>query len=132
MNYELAKKLKDAGFSQDGDPDEPRPTIASPNRNADGLFNYSYLPHLSELIEACGKETLVLWFFQGTWFCGLRKIIMTDGAFLTDTHSFDIDYADYKMGDTPEEAAASLYIALNSGKMKECKEKSIGTGRETK
>lgn len=54
MKYELAKKLKEAGFPQ-----------KSPNREKDEWLYYE--PTLSELIEACGVEFNSLVKFGSYW-----------------------------------------------------------------
>lgn len=111
MNYELAKKLKDAGFPQTGisgvmignDGAEyiwgaPFPTIINPY----------YIPTLSELIEACGDE-----------FCELNK------AKGTTKHWFSFAWSKWEDGNfkgekigshgtSPEEAVANLFIVLNT------------------
>ena len=63
MNYELAKKLKDAGF--------PKETfrVTVPNNKYPNRYGQSNCPTLSELIEACGKEFYALWVRgDNTWF----------------------------------------------------------------
>lgn len=80
MNYELAKKLKDAGFPQDGIGQFIDVKLASPT--------------LSELIEACGDK-----------FRGLSKRANWRAQDVMGIEEF---------GDTPEEAVANLYLALNN------------------
>ncbi len=89
MNYELAKELKDAGFTKGN--------IAAEMMEGE---KETYYPTLSELIEACGEE------FEGVfkeidgWSASADKI---DG------------YKDYEgRGSTPEEAVARLWLALTS------------------
>ena len=82
MNYELAKELKDAGFPQDGIGQFIDVKLASPT--------------LSELIEACGGESI---------------IVLTIGkAYTTALHGA----TGFICNDsTPEEAIARLWLALN-------------------
>lgn len=107
MNYELAKKLKEAGFPQNF----RSKTVILSNGKIEQILpdKYKiYLPSLSELIEACGKD-------------------------LTAIQREDIEYEPYKKwcavkewvqyyppevntggyGDSPEEAVANLWLALN-------------------
>ena len=93
MNYELAKKLKEAGFiihTQDK-------AIKSPNPE---LNEWIDIPTLSELIEAC-KPTENSFFRLGLsesgWMC---RDISLEGQKLIG----------YK---TPEEAVAELWLMLN-------------------
>ena len=99
MNYELAKKLKDAGF-----PQEVR---------ADNKFNYraeyiedlethesARIPSLSELIEACGDT-----------FRGLIREPQSNGKISWWCESkFPHTIQNYN---SPEEAVANLYMELN-------------------
>ena len=89
MKYELAKKLKDAGFSQ------REPTFTKFNEST---WESVYEPHLSELIEACEKISTI-------------KRTGLDGA-----EKWSADATDYPevYGETPEEAVAKLYLALNN------------------
>lgn len=95
MTYELAQKLKDAGFP---------------------LFKgheYAYLPTLTELIEACGEE------FGTLELCSCMPA-PHDHACIWDARPKDDriagEYVDKwtGRGDTPEEAVANLWLALNS------------------
>lgn len=96
MNYEICKKLKDAGFPQmvtgngyfsDG---ESSMTLGEPyaSRNV-------YYPSLSELIEACGDS---FWSINktanGKWFAVAEE-------------------APVAKGDFPQEAVANLWLELN-------------------
>jgi hypothetical protein len=92
MNYKLAKMLKDAGFPQTGkgswivDPD----TLVA--RRADRV----YLPTLSELIQACAENFIMLnQHNPNAW-----------GA--VGSSHYD------ERGNTPEEAVARLWLALNN------------------
>lgn len=87
MNYELAKKLKDAGFPQT---DDEQRTANHP----DGVSDWAYCPTLEELIEACGNTFDALIFnADGRWTCSGSGSIVE--------------------GDTPEEAVANLYLKLH-------------------
>lgn len=100
MNYELAKRLKEAGFPQEGErwlcsEGQPYPYARETMCNGES----AYLPTLEELIEACGdgfshlgKASSDIW---GCW----------DNA--------DIGGGNGYMGNSPSEAVASLWLALN-------------------
>lgn len=96
IDYELAKKLKDAGFPQkmrvgeNGLETEPNDGRIS-NEGGDWI----YLPSLSELIEACGDGYFTLQSGQGLWQAG--KTLNPE----------------WSEGQTPEEAVARLWLALN-------------------
>jgi hypothetical protein len=87
MKYELAKKLKDLGF-----PQHEKEIGASYMFSNDNVDEKSYIPTLSELIDACGNR-----------FGGLKKIPM---------HGFMASGLVYGF-DTPEDAVANLWIMLN-------------------
>jgi len=90
MNYELAKKLKDAGF---------------PVKYPDNLFvegeKSAYIPTLSELIEACGDRFECLSKVENQWWVDERGGFFSNGE--TATYG----------GSTPEEAVAKLWLGLN-------------------
>lgn len=110
MNYDLAKKLKDAEF----------PLYKRQDLN--GKRNYWFVPFeepskyeteklfcptLSELIEACGDIDLGLYRFYNSQ----NKLIWQ-----ADDDSLDMKDGEnklYAVGSTPEEAVANLYLALN-------------------
>ena len=112
MNFELAKELKEAGYSQgDNPPMVSRPTVSEITKGT--IYNY-HAPRLSELIEACGDGLGVLrqisekhtnippqiaaregWLVQG-WLDDGRRV--------------------HTAGDTLEEAVARLWIALKKDK----------------
>jgi len=93
MNYELAKKLKDAGFPQKersiivGNEDSFTPDPAR--------LDVYYVPTLSELIEACGDDI-----FLEMCRVGHNDWLATDGE-----HNM--------RGSTPEIAVANLWLELN-------------------
>lgn len=90
MNYELAKKLKEAGF---------------PKQLTKGLYfpNDVYLPTLSELIEACGEGFHNLEKFKIKWMANGCKYPDENNTYLVE-------------GSTPEEAVANLWLVLNKEK----------------
>jgi hypothetical protein len=96
MNYELAKELKDAGFSQCGKGE----FIGV----SGGLIDHSgdvYVPTLEEIIEACG---------HGIW-----NLTKTNEA-VTYWHASNglrDRECKYGYGTTPEEAVANLWLALS-------------------
>ena len=91
MNYELAKQLKDVGFPQDIPTDKKASFIGSVK-----------IPTLSELIEACGND-----------FKYLERLREPDeeGSFWAQSDNIGV------AGTTPEEAVASLWLALNKKKL---------------
>lgn len=89
MNYELAKKLKDAGFPQKYE-----------EKNDNGALPYT--PTLSELIEACGYE-----------FGGLIQYHKEHKTDYWEAYSYQGMESKTVRGDTPEEAVANLWLELN-------------------
>jgi hypothetical protein len=102
MNYELAKKLKDAGF-----PLEEIESGTFMGKSSRLFFYYNiggtayYEPTLSELINACGDGLINLWNFNGFW-----------GT------NFKFGISGETVGDTPEEAVANLWLKLNEEELK--------------
>lgn len=98
MNYELAKKLKDAGFPQDLDGNKL-------------LGMVPYAPTLSELIEACGEDVWVIarvnYMGVDGWIAGqdsnTPKDIQTWKLFTFDPHV--------------ETAVANLWLALKNNQL---------------
>lgn len=104
MNYEIAKQLKDAGFPQVlPKPDflELHDAVAVADIYAKYPDNFDpYRPTLSELIEACGdKISSIVKIGIGSW--GAYSVRGT------------LDNYIYESSDTPEEAVAKLWLALN-------------------
>ena len=97
MNYELAKKLKDAGFSQGKSGSSDNCDIHW-HRDMNDITNPNtevYFPTLSELIEACGERFSKMTRSQiGVWYCSEKG------------HKRSV-------GKTPEEAVANLWLKLN-------------------
>jgi hypothetical protein len=98
MNYDLVNELRDAGFPQGGKGSWTYPTDNLITRSRDRV----YVPTLSELIEACGEEFGKLEFTKGM-------------AQAWSAVSFNRQISNTVMlGDTPKEAVARLWLALNS------------------
>ena len=89
MNYELAKKLKDAGF-----PVHPECGTC----RYDGIAQFK--PTLSELIEACGDG-----------FANLGMALYADWKWRAVGKGI---FGASVTGDTPEEAVAELWLRLNN------------------
>lgn len=110
ITYELAKKLKDAGFLQKDRGD----FVSPPDIEIINSPLAIYVPTLSELIEACGDrfESLERWLPQDKmpW-----RVFMSDEAF----KEYSIEYpcvkecCGYTIGDSPEEAVTNLWLKLN-------------------
>jgi hypothetical protein len=98
INYELAKKLKDAGFPQKYGDNPPQEQIKEMENNG-----YAYIPTLSELIDACGYEFMNLhqarYEYGKRWGCRFQS-------------KYGIEEQE-DMYETPEEAVANLYLKLN-------------------
>ena len=119
MDYELCKKLKEAGFPLKETPHSFAINLAG-GAQCDGCDKWDTRPNvpamclveptLSELIEACGKY-VSLWEDNIGW-----KVIHTPvspyiEAIEPDTHS------ELVTGKNPEEAVANLYLALNDSQL---------------
>lgn len=88
ISYELAKKLKEAGFPQD------------PDTMMGHYHHECYLPSLEELIEACGSK--------------LHALIRDSIAPWNAEELMDDDGpVNYFSGSTPDEAVANLWLALH-------------------
>lgn len=98
ISYELAKKLKDAGYPQSK---EAPAEVFADNEKGPGFFILR--PTLSELLMACfteGKMFSRLACFQGKWRAAgfhNKKDIVGD-----------------TISDTPEEAVAKLWLVLQA------------------
>lgn len=109
MNYDLAKKLKDAGFPNIRIGDYFNHTVGSHSDDRGGDSDYlcycnkDKLPTLSELIEACGP------LFNSLHQLGNGKWCADDSRIQKQTH-----YS----GSTPDEAVANLYMALHEKEAK--------------
>lgn len=130
MNYELAKKLKEAGFTQKGimtidksnqlyrccRPENCYCPKCEPWDDNDNW--YAVVPTLSELIEACGEHIALvksgLMNDDYTWEC------FTYIAEADSDATIGIDYylggnSSKSNGKTPEEAVANLWLELIKG-----------------
>lgn len=98
MDYELCKKLKEAGFQQKINPEAP------PWFNKFMEETVINTPTLSELIEACGD--------------GLQELSRAvHSAWGTNPRHTDCDAFDYQTeGETPSEAVANLWLELQKNK----------------
>lgn len=120
MTYGLAKKLKDAGFPQEpiiktietlpcGELVCPQHHMRVHKRERlltcfdlpDGTAPLIRVPTLSELIEACGDEFL--------------NLSMTDFGWIA--HCVSPDFLWGRGFETPEEAVANLWLAINEKKI---------------
>ena len=116
MDYELCKKLKEAGFPINGSGDFLERSIEI---DESGIIttNSVYVPTLSELIEACGDkfEWLGLYkaepygykddefFNRDKWVCGKWEDSgCSEGSY----------FIEETFGSTPEEAVANLWLEL--------------------
>lgn len=111
MNYELAKKLKDAGFPESEEDNkyiEPDNTIVSPG-SGPCTEKAIYVPSLSELIEACGYEFRML-LLHTTYNKKLKK---PWEAVPNKKIRPEVKGA---KGSTPEEAVANLWLYINTNK----------------
>ena len=111
INYELAKRLKDAGFPLEMSHESweirckngIKKQLLSPYFVFIEGDNYS-IPTLSELIEACGED----------FHCLVHVI---DGEIDSDREFWSAGKGalvkDWSNGSTPEEAVAMLWLALN-------------------
>lgn len=93
MTYELAKKLKDAGFPM------PKVSCHECDQRREYVSDRDYTPDLSELIEACVEDFLDLSKIKG------NKLFRASAWIGEQLHAFD--------GSTPEEAVAKLWLELN-------------------
>lgn len=104
MDYELCKKLKDAGFPQmtNDHRDLLFPSSKEEDRFANSIgesWLFAYNPTLSELIEACGD----------------RFHMLLSGWSALERYDWDIESSNGMegKGSTPEEAVANLWLELN-------------------
>lgn len=136
MNYELAKRLKDAGFPQKGEYifaiEKGKSTWMSFHAAVLDEDGYAFssksdviCPTLSELIEACGDDftnlTLVAREYKGLDENGQRKYNVESfpkwvcGWSTNGVNSLSDEWE--QEGSTPEEAVANLWLALNEKKV---------------
>lgn len=98
MNYELIKKLKDAGFVTKSE----NVVVSEDYCENCNDRHHEYIPTLSELIEACGDKFLNLYKTGDKWTC---------------VYPFEDERFDSCIGSTPEEAVANLWLALHDKKI---------------
>lgn len=113
LSSKLAKELKDAGFpfnpNRDWDKSDyfwlPCNKITKDDREK------LWIPTLSELIEACGREYILV--DDGCLFYAVEKL-----GSIERNKANGITFRECTLwtGKTPEEAVAKLYIALNKKK----------------
>ncbi len=117
IEYELAKKLKDAGFPIEWK--NPRNTVHHTKTVVGisvGTDNIS-VPTLSELIEACGDGIFELlrqseWHRNETGFIWIATL--ADVSKMTHLSFSQVGNSMVKSGgSTPEEAVANLWLELN-------------------
>lgn len=113
MTYELAKKLKDAGFPQVGkgyiELHWPPHKVESYTKSSPITPVWEeaiYFPTLSQLIEACGDVSLFRYKGQDKWQA-------EGGELKVNKETMQGGYALRVLGNTPEEAVAKLWLALN-------------------
>lgn len=112
MDYNLALELKNAGF--------PMPTpkevieqglsvkyIFDPNDHhmVQEQRKVAYVPNLSELIEACGDETVIVKYYTSR--ISMGRISMRKRMANAECKGI------CEIGSTPEEAVAKLWLAIN-------------------
>ena len=108
MNYDLAKKLKDAGFPQVFHYKTAHEQDGYLDEDVNAKDHKVAIPTLSELIEACGKDfgnlALKNWNPEGNnqWIAEPNYYISMDIA--------------EGAGFTPEEAVGRLWLLLNTVK----------------
>lgn len=97
MNYELAKKLNDAGFKT-----KSKNVVSSEDYCEQCIdYHHAYVPSLEELIEACNKLVEDCVYLSGH----KHEWTAVDGR-----DGFGV-YGG--IGETPSEAVANLWLALN-------------------
>lgn len=98
MQYELAKKLKEAGFPQGHNGAD---IVTTDDGEMIGTNEISKMPHLEELIEACGED-----------FESLIK--QSDNWVATQFQAMGGRTIKMGKGETPIEAVANLWLELHS------------------
>lgn len=115
IKYELAKKLKDAGFPQKGF--EKAREEAWDMKSDLEEKDYVYTPTLSELIEACTNNLEAL---RISWWIKEANQWEADAFFSTERTSVPGGYnyppTHTGKGSTSEEAVANLWLALHETK----------------
>lgn len=106
IKYELAKKLKDAGFPQEMK-DKSADDTYDPHMYSPYKGEQLFMPNLGQLIEACGEDLVDLRRDGEEW-AAISN--------LTFEGRFDSDISLYGSGTNPEEAVANLWLALHETK----------------
>ena len=101
MDYQLAKELKTAGFPY-------RMTEPVRSMAPIGTNDYVTLPTLSELVEACGHKVSDFR-LDRSFVGGEHSVLWTATMLLRD----EKESLWQGQGNTPEEAVARLWLALN-------------------
>lgn len=129
MNYELAKKLKDAGFPQE----YTRGSWACPHGIHEEMdyvpclsaFCWgdalSYAPTLEELIEACGdkfSELVRTYSYSVGAEPAMWQAYMTEGAYHDMGGDCVLECCGFELDSTPSEAVAKLWLTLQTNKTK--------------
>lgn len=118
LSYELKLKLKEAGFPNSKEWFEQKTVCKEcgapyENKKCDcgwyGGYTYTFEPEtsLSELIYACANDTFLLYKSSGEWVATKKHIVgVNDDGTITDLKLGG-------KGNSPEEAVANLYLAIN-------------------
>jgi hypothetical protein len=115
MTYELAQKLKKAGFPQRRNPVRFFDTQIDSEGNLITEGEMVHIPNLSELIEVCGDIILYKLPKDNEWNSNTKDVWVADkigSYFCADEHFVDTDVCG-ETGLTPEIAVANLYLKLN-------------------
>lgn len=109
MNYELAKRLRDAGFPQDIEDHTGQKWIDSDGDISDHIGGTldepdCLIPPLSTLIDACGRPIQMLIDTKG---------LVSVAGYPPIKPDKEGDLCLTRTGSTPEEALAYLWLALN-------------------
>lgn len=124
ISYELALKLKEAGFPPPEEEKGMQSWVlqetfgAAYAKGLDNIFRLfpgcvycpdalTYIPTLSELIEACGDENVVLFYWADVWNAGIAS---------SGSVGQNIVWKKLMPGLTKEESAAKLWLKLHEKK----------------
>jgi hypothetical protein len=108
MTYELAKQLKDAGFPQQVTVEDQTVVFSKnvrlhPMSVVDGETEFAYAPTLSELISR-------VWEYSHQFRLDYVQVTAKWAACTVWGNGYEDDWQE---GNTPEEAVAKLWLALN-------------------
>lgn len=117
ISYELASRLKDAGFPFKmvgcHECDEGRVMV-------DGDDGTIYLPTLSELIEACGEDFMLVMNHISAEYIDRPWVAISKRNYPDNGRDYNTDYPNFAWpekikarANTPEEAVSHLYLKLN-------------------